>query len=117
MRQWMVDPGIMCQKHLCGCHVEHHMFLGSVKKGIKVNGYIENNLFEPSSLKSRHDNLKKEMIKRGYSHKSEITENQFIEFMQKLPSEFANHKIDRERAKEDLLSRCELCNERYKKLL
>lgn len=117
MRQWMVDPKCMCQKHLCGCHLEHHMFLGTVKKGTRVDGYINNNLLEPLSLKNRHDELAKEMKNRGYNHSSDITEEDFKIFMENLPNNFKEHKIDKKSALLDLLSRCELCNERYNKLL
>ena len=62
MRMWLVNPEIMCQKHLCGEHVEMHMFLGTLKKRKKVDGYITNNLFEPRLLYQRHKNLAEEMI-------------------------------------------------------
>ena len=74
MRQWMVDPSIMCQKHLCGEHLEHHMLLGTLRKGIKVDGYLKNNLFEPRSLFERHKAISEEMIRRGYKHQSPLIE-------------------------------------------
>ena len=40
----MVDPKFLCQKHLCGEHLECHMFLGTLKKNKKVDGYLKNNL-------------------------------------------------------------------------
>jgi hypothetical protein len=46
MRMWMVPTKIMCDKHLLGEHVEHHMFLGSLKQGFNLDGYVKNNLFE-----------------------------------------------------------------------
>ena len=35
MRQWMVDPRLLCRKHLLGEHVENHMFIGTLKR-VKV---------------------------------------------------------------------------------
>ena len=66
MRMWLVDPKILCQKHLCGEHVEMHMFLGTLKKGKKIDGFLKNNLFEPRVLHKRHEELKEEMIKLIY---------------------------------------------------
>ena len=72
MRMWLCDPKILCQKHLCGEHLETHMFLGSLKKGKKVDGFLSNNLFEPMALYWRHKQLSLEMVDRGYKHKSEM---------------------------------------------
>ena len=72
MRMWLCDPKIMCQKHLCGEHVEMHMFLGTIKKGKKIDGYLKNNLLEPMALYWRHKQLELEMIDRGYNHNSEM---------------------------------------------
>lgn len=68
MRMWNVDPEKMCQKHLCGEHLECHMFYGSIKEGKKIDGYIKNGLLEIHNLKKRHDEIVNEMLKRGYKH-------------------------------------------------
>ena len=44
MRQWMCDPRFMCNKHLFGEHVEHHMFIGTLERKKSINGYIRNDL-------------------------------------------------------------------------
>jgi len=72
MRQWMVDPKLLCQKHLSGCHVEQHMFIGCIKKGTSLKGYIEKGLVEVHNIQSRHDELAKEMLRRGYNHNSPL---------------------------------------------
>ena len=33
MRQWYVPAECMCRQHLLGEHCEHHMFVGTLKKG------------------------------------------------------------------------------------
>ena len=106
MRMWMIDPKLMCQKHLCGEHVETHMFLGALKKGSKLDGYLNGNLFEPRSLKERHDALASEMTRRGYNHKSPLTVDESL--LQCL-GDACEIKIDREKASSDLFSRCEKC--------
>ena len=72
MRQWLVDPKLLCRKHLLGEHVECHMFLGTIKKGISVDGYVSTGLFDPSKLYSRHAELVAEMERRGYGHYSDL---------------------------------------------
>lgn len=70
MRQWLVDPKLLCDRHLLGEHVESHMFLGTLKKKVSIKGYIEKGLLQVELLKSRHDELVEEMEKRGMVHKS-----------------------------------------------
>lgn len=72
MRQWMVDPKVLCRNHLLGEHREHHTFVGTILKGINVTGYIEAGELDPHKLKERHDELVVEMVRRGYSHYSPL---------------------------------------------
>ncbi len=109
MRQWMVDPEIMCQKHLCGEHLEHHMFLGTINKGTSIQGYLDKNLLEPKSLISRHNKLVSEMKSRGFNHKSEMTNNDLEEAFEKLDSDEIDTKIYKEAAANDLFNRCLDC--------
>lgn len=68
----MVDPKLLCVKHLMGEHLEEHMFLGCIKKGTSLKGYIEKGLVEIHNIKKRHDELSEEMIRRGYKHNSNL---------------------------------------------
>ena len=68
----MTDPKVMCKKHLLGEHVECHMFVGTLKKHISVDGYITGGLLDLDKLVSRHEELVKEMTRRDWSHYSEI---------------------------------------------
>lgn len=113
MRMWLCDPKIMCQKHLCGEHLEMHMFLGSLKKRTKVDGYIKNNLFEPRSLYQRHKDLANEMIKRGYKHKSPLNEIN-CSLVLNLSNEQQYWEIDKKSALKELINRCPNCYERFK---
>jgi hypothetical protein len=67
---WGVNPRLMCRQHLLGEHVEMHMFFTTVSEGKSIRGYIENELLNPILIKSRHEELVKEMIRRGYNHQS-----------------------------------------------
>ena len=71
---WNVDPSRMCRRHLLGEHVECHMFVGVLNKGISVTGYLNNGLLEIHNLRKRHDELVVEMLKRGYSHNKKLPE-------------------------------------------
>lgn len=104
MRMWMTDPAIMCRQHLLGEHVELHMFVGTINKGISVAGYLSDNLLEPSSLKSRHSELVNEMLRRGYSHQSPLPE-----VTMGLEESDLAVKIDRVASRNELTRRCPVC--------
>ena len=112
MRMWLCDPKILCQKHLCGEHVEMHMFLGTLKKRKKIDGFLNNNLFEPRALFKRHDDLKEEMINRGYNHQSDMCLTECMCVLD-LPPEKQYWEVDRDAALKDLLSRCPECRQRF----
>lgn len=72
MRMWNVDPRKMCRKHILGEHVEMHMFVGSIRKGISLDGFVANNLVETGNIRKRHDALALEMVRRGMNHNSPL---------------------------------------------
>jgi FtsZ-binding cell division protein ZapB len=72
MRIWKTNPKLMCRKHLLGEHVESHMFVGAINKHKNINGHIKKGQVEIHNLKERHEQLAKEMKKRGYNHKSPL---------------------------------------------
>lgn len=117
MRMWLCDPGILCRRHLLGEHVEMHMFLGSIKKGIGMVGYIRNDLVEPALIINRHERLKNEMLIRGYCHNSPMEVDEHFLLLDLLPSDILNHKIDREKALAQLLTRCDECRTNYRRFI
>lgn len=112
----MVDPKFMCKKHLLGEHCEIHMFVGFVKKGKRLDGFVKNNLLEIRSIRDRHMELAKEMQRRGYKHKSDLPKLQDID-LEYLPKELIESKIDKEKSLMELLRRCKDCKERYESLM
>lgn len=102
----MVDPKIMCMKHLLGEHVETHMFTGTIKKGVSVKGYLEKGLLEPENLFSRHQELVSEMISRGMNHNSPL---------ERVGIDGLNGMIDKDKSLRDLTNRCEECKRRQQK--
>jgi len=69
---WNVNPKFLCRQHLLGEHLEQHMFTGSIRKGISMDGYINGGLVEIENIKHRHDELVEEMNSRGMNHKSPL---------------------------------------------
>lgn len=112
MRMWMVYPIIMCWNHLNGEHAEHHMFCGTIKKGISIQGYLNNNLLEPSSLSSRHEQLAQEMYRRkGKIHNSPFPMSQ-EEIKKFMTNDQYNNEINKYDSLVRLLDICPKCRER-----
>ena len=112
MRMWMVDPRILCRKHLLGEHSELHKFLPSWKKRHSIKGRVASNSIEPLSYVERHEDLAVEMLKRGYKHESPLSAPDFSY----LDVGYLNTKVDREKALRLLLDRCPECKERFESL-
>ena len=116
---WNINPRFMCRKHLLGEHVEMHMFIGTLRKAKKrhgkdamarrraVAGYIEKGLVELHNIEKRHAELVKEMKRRGFRHKSEITQED-MRFVWK------EGKVDEMTNRVELARRCPECKKRMK---
>lgn len=109
MRLWYVNPQMLCRQHLLGEHNETHMFVGSMIKGIRLDTYVETNLFSSGLLYIRHDMLAKEMRNRGGVHASPI-------IYVGVPERY-NAVVDFEASLEELLSRCTACKHRMDRML
>ena len=72
MRMWNINPKLMCDKHLLGEHVEMHMFVGTLNQRKNIQGYLNNQLIEVHNINKRHNELIKEMKRRGMKHVSEL---------------------------------------------
>lgn len=105
MRMWMIDPSKLCRRHLLGEHLECHMFLGTLRRGRSVTGYLENNQFEPRSLYARHEAIAAEMIARGYGHHTPMR----AATVEAAVAHVADVRIDTDSAQRTLMARCHLC--------
>lgn len=107
----MVNPRLTCRRHLLGEHVELHMFVGTLNKGVSVQGYLEDGLLEPISLYERHDALVAEILRRGYHHNSPLPS-----LVNSLATIFSQSqlrvRIPEERSLRELASRCPDCEAR-----
>ena len=107
MRMWNVDPSKMCRQHLLGEHLEMHMFVGALAKNKMLSGYINGGLVHIANICNRHDQLVKEMVKRGYKHKTPVM----------LPKtlginliDYETNNINIEENEKELHNRCNNCN-------
>jgi len=108
MRMWMVNPAVMCNRHLLGEHVECHMLTGHLRRKRGIKNYIRLNLLQPSGLRERHDQLALEMKNRGMLHKSPLPEFD-LSF---LPEEHRVYTVNTRRSLTELSARCPQCRER-----
>ena len=106
MRMWMVDPKIMCRKHLLGEHVELHMLVGHLQRARRIDGFVRNNCVQPRSINARHKALAKEMERRGYTHASPLQQPAIA------AHQHPRAKVDTVAALANLLDRCAECVER-----
>lgn len=102
----MVPPSKMCQQHLLGEHVETHMLAGTMRKGISLQGYFDNNLVDLKVLQVRHNALAREMVRRGMNHNSpwELNVKQWLK-----DNPQPKHSVPREASRAELMRRCEKC--------
>jgi len=108
-RMWMISPANLCRNHLCGEHNEIHKAVGNLKKHRSITGYIRNNCLEPWSFVERHDELAKEMIRRGYNHNSPL---EFQWDGEHPPKNEYFYTINTESSFADLMNKCNACSSR-----
>lgn len=108
MRQWQVNPKVLCTSHLLGEHVEHHMMLGVLARGNSIDKYLDG-LFDPSILVKRHEMLAKEMLRRGMKHNSPLCPDQLAKV--ELPIGHVNVL----ESYHELSQRCRTCHRRISK--
>ncbi len=97
----MIPPQMMCDKHLLGEHLELHMFVGCIEKGKSIEGYIQNGLVEVHHIRTRHDEIVKEMLARGMNHNTPISNSYKLKLIA--------GKVDVEKNGVELMTRCLLC--------
>lgn len=112
-RMWMVEPRWMCRQHLLGEHKEIHQLVGSIKKGRSIEGHLKKRQVEPANTFPRHEQLVKEMERRGYKHNSPFP-NDFSVPMKCVVDPIAF--VDKDKSLQDLMSRCSNCMWRYLEL-
>jgi hypothetical protein len=105
---WMVDPEYLCRKHLLGEHNEIHKHRHNFVKQHSITNRIKLNQIEPKSMKERHDALAKEMLKRGYNHKTPYE----IPDISYLPEDQRKYTVNVNQATKELVNKCPECKKR-----
>lgn len=109
MRMWMLDPKILCQKHLLGEHGEVHKHKHNFEKHHSISGRISPIvLIEPNNMQQRHDELAQEMLRRGYNHNSPYQQPD----LSYLKDSERYAKVDLDYNIRDLMDRCPECRKR-----
>lgn len=106
MRMWMIDPKLLCRKHLLGEHGEIHKHRHNFVKKHSVTNRVLQGQIEPKSMKTRHDELAVEILRRGYNHQSPY-EMPDISYLPEYQQTFTVNKKD---SILDLYSRCTDCS-------
>lgn len=104
----MVDPVTMCDRHLLGEHVEIHMLAGTLARRRSIDGFIAKGLLEPAAMQERHERLREEMGRRGFTHRSPLPETD----LGYLSMEARRARVDTAVSAAELARRCEGCREK-----
>jgi hypothetical protein len=75
LRIWDLGPETLCRSHLLGEHHELHALWSILTKGKKGYAHHPETLRWKGKLKAlflRHENLVREMARRGYGHRSPL---------------------------------------------
>lgn len=99
MRDWGIDPKLLCRNHLLGLHFELHKAVSNLRHtGKWVMNLVKKGYLDPSSFEKRHEKVVKEMLRRGYKHNSPL----------KFKSDIVGY-IDIDKSIRDLKKRCKKC--------
>lgn len=106
MRMWGISPEFLCKNHLLGEHNEIHKH----KHVFEKHYSIHNRIYPipqicPKDMGKRHNQLVKEMLKRGYNHKSPYK----LPDLSYLTEDERNPQLDIEFNTKDLKRRCKKC--------
>ena len=103
MRMWMINPKLLCRKHLLGEHGEIHKHRHNFVKKHNMTGRAGQ--IDPYAMQERHDELALEMEARGYNHNSPY-EKPDVSYLGDMPP------VDLVLNIQDLSERCSACRSR-----
>jgi len=98
----MMNPKMLCRKHLLGEHFELHKHRHLFEKGQSIAG--RKGQIEPLRMQERHDILVAEMLARGMNHKSPYTQPSLQKY-----KDIEKFVVDVNVSIQDLLDRCPTC--------
>lgn len=104
MRQWNIEPVLMCNKHILAEHRDMHKTRAMQARNADLTRYYEQGLIHPYTWLPRHDHLVIEMGARGLAHHSPV-EQVMGHYPITLHLNVAANRAD-------LYHRCEACAKR-----
>lgn len=105
----MVDPRVMCRRHLLGEHSEIHRHRHVFERGHSITGRLSPVVqIEPAAMGERHDALADEMLRRGYRHESPYE----MPDLSHLPRWQREARVDTALSLSELMGRCDECGEK-----
>lgn len=103
-RMWGVSPTCLCDQHLLGEHKEMHQEAGTITNhphGHAIaRGHAENGQVDTSQIQQRHDELARELERRGMNHNSPLDYDDTLDI----------GTIDIDANRRDLNNRCQECD-------
>jgi hypothetical protein len=76
-----------------------HMFVGTLRRGKNIDGYIAKGLVVTGNIRARHDELAAEITRRGYRHRSPLV----------FRPPFSRGRVDVKKNLRELSRRCAEC--------
>lgn len=113
MRMWMIDPKLLCQRHLFREHCEIHRLVAILRNGFSIRGFLYKRVIDPSRIYHRHNEIEAEIIQRGGTPNSPLSEAECCAFSRWHGSV----RIDIGRSLSDLSSCCNECQKRIGKFI
>jgi hypothetical protein len=102
----MIDPLLLCNKHLLGEHGEIHKHRHNFVKQHSIKGRIAPVVqIEPLAMKERHDVLAVEMLRRNMNHCSDYEQPE----LSYLDDADCCATVDKLQSINDLMIRCHDC--------
>ena len=103
---WGVDPTLLCDQHLIGEHAEMHQEVGTLRNHPHgeaiVRGHAKKRQVDTAKIQERHDELARELERRGMTHDSPLSYEDTYDVGQ----------IDPEENRVELSERCSECRRR-----
>jgi len=120
MRMWMINPKLMCLKHILGEHAQIHRYYNPFSRHYNIDKRIQPIvMIEPQNMKKRHDRLEEELNRRretGEVKGLKKTSPYILPDLSYLPQAQREAKMDKFMSMQALMERCPVCKERIMKL-
>jgi len=113
MRMWLIDPRLLCMKHLKLEHKDLHSIVKNLNSGINLDLYIVRGDIDPSNVFTRHEIVEQELQLRGVYTNSPLHKFE----CKALETWYGKVNINLGRSLSDLSSACPSCHKRISSLV